>query len=341
MSAPAIQVQELVKVFRVRERTTGLAGAVKGLFRARTREINALSSVSFTIAPGERVAFVGANGAGKSTTIKILTGILRPTSGSVEVLGKVPFRERAELARQVGTVFGQRSRLWWHLPARDTFALLGAVYDQPAALHRDRTDRLVETFRIGALVNKPVKTLSLGERMRCELVAALLHAPALLFLDEPTIGLDVTAKAVIRDLVRERSERDGCTVLLASHDTGDMESVCDRVLVIHQGRLLLDQSVVALKRGFLRRKRVTLRTVEPEPSVSIVGATIVERGPHRVVLDVDPAAHPIGDIVAAAIASVRVEDLSVEDPPLEEIVKAIYASADAGPAASSSRESRP
>jgi len=331
--APAIHVAHLSKVFRVRERAPGLRGAVRGLFVAKTREVHALEDVSFSIAPGERVAFVGANGAGKSTTIKVLTGILRPTSGEVRVLGFVPSDERQALARRIGTVFGQRSRLWWHLPPRDTFALLGTIYDQPDALHRERTTRLVDTFQIGALVDKPVKTLSLGERMRCELVAALLHAPDLLFLDEPTIGLDVTAKAIIRDLVRERSEQDGCTVLLASHDTGDMEQVCDRVLVIHRGRLLLDRSVAALRSGFLRRKRVTLRTVEPEPVVNVPGATLVERGPHRVVLDVDPAANPIGAVVAAAIATVRLEDLSVEDPPFEEVVKAIYASAEAESAA--------
>ena len=330
--APAIHVERLSKVFRVRERAPGLVGAVRGLFVAKTREVRALEDVSFSIAPGERVAFVGANGAGKSTTIKVLTGILRPTGGDVRVLGFVPADERQALARRIGTVFGQRSRLWWHLPPRDTFALLGTVYDQPAAVHRERTARLVDTFRIGGLVDKPVKTLSLGERMRCELVAALLHAPDLLFLDEPTIGLDVTAKAIIRDLVRERSVADGCTVLLASHDTGDMEQVCDRVLVIHRGRLLLDRSVAALRSGFLRRKRVTLRTVEPDPVVNVPGATLVERGPHRVVLDVDPAANPVGAVVAAAIATVRLEDLSVEDPPFEEVVKAIYASAEAASA---------
>ncbi len=338
MPAPAIHVERLSKIFRVRERPPGVLGAMKGLFTSKTREVHALEDVTFSIAPGERVAFVGANGAGKSTTIKVLTGILRPTSGTVDVLGMVPSEDRQTLARRIGTVFGQRSRLWWHLPARDTFALLGTIYDQPDAIHRARTDRLVDTFRIGSLVDKPVKTLSLGERMRCELVAALLHAPDLLFLDEPTIGLDVTAKAIIRDLVRERSEQDGCTVLLASHDTGDMESVCDRVLVIHRGRLLLDRSVAALRSGFLRRKRVTLRTVEADPQVEVAGATIVERGPHRVVLDVDPAAHSIGAVVAAAISTVRLDDISVEDPPFEEIVKAIYASADVGPVANSPGE---
>lgn len=339
--SPGIRVEHLSKVFRVRTRAPGVLAAMKALVRPTTRDVHALEDVSFTIGRGERVAFVGANGAGKSTTIKVLTGILRPTSGEVEVLGHVPFRERTALARRIGTVFGQRSRLWWHLPPRDTFTLLGTIYDQPDAMHRDRTERLIDAFRIGALVDKPVKTLSLGERMRCELVAALLHAPDLLFLDEPTIGLDVTAKAVIRDLVRERSERDGCTVLLASHDTGDMERVCDRVLVIHRGRLLLDRSVAALRSGFLRRKRVTLHTIEPEPVVALEGATLVERGPHRVVLDVDPSVRPVGAIVAAALASVRLDDLSVEDPPLEEVVAAIYASADAGPVAGPAGGARP
>jgi ABC-2 type transport system ATP-binding protein len=283
--------------------------------------------VTFRVEEGERVAFVGPNGAGKSTTIKMLTGILRPTSGTASVAGFVPWRDRTALAYRIGTVFGQRSQLWWHLPPSDSFDLLATVYDQDAATHRARRERLVEAFRIGPLVSRPVKTLSLGERMRCEIVASLLHAPSILLLDEPTIGLDVVAKAVIRDLVRERSEKDGCTVLLASHDTGDMESVCDRVIVIHDGRLLLDRPVGELRRTFLKRKIVTLSTVEAGVSVSLPG--VVERGrtPHRTVLEVDTTVTPVEAVVQAALAASRLEDLSVEDPPMEEIVKAVYASA--------------
>jgi len=335
---PALHVTRLSKTFRVRERRPGFVGALKGLFSRPSHDVRAVEDVTFTIERGERVAFVGPNGAGKSTTIKMLTGILHPTSGTAEVLGFVPWAQRRELAYRIGTVFGQRSQLWWHLPPTDTFELLRVVYDQDRAPHAARRDRLVDAFQLGDLVHRPVKTLSLGERMRFEIVASLLHAPDVLLLDEPTIGLDVVAKSVIRDLVRERSTQDGATVLLASHDTGDMEAVCDRVLVIHDGRLLLDRPVGELRRTYLRRKVVTLATAEPRVDVRLPGVTVREASPHRTVLEVDTATTPVEAVIQAALAATRLEDLTVEDPPMEEIVKAIYASAGrVAPAAGSAR----
>ena len=326
----AVQVRDLRKVFRVRERDPGLRAAVRQLFRPRTRDVVAVDGITFAIAPGERVAFVGPNGAGKSTTIKVLSGILHPTSGEVEVAGFSPWRDRTELGFRIGTVFGQRTQLWHHLPAGDTFDLLAAVYEQPTATHAARRRELVETFQVEHLLRKPVRQLSLGERMRCELVASLLHGPEVVFLDEPTIGLDVTAKAVIRDLVRDRSERDGATVLLTSHDTGDMERVCDRVIVIHQGRLLLDQPVRELRRTYIRRKIVTLLTAESDIELSLPGVHTVEQAPHRTVLRVDVERTPIDQVVQAAMDASRLRDLTVEDPPMEEIVQHIYARAENG-----------
>ena len=327
MVEAAVEIQGLSKTYRVRERRPGFFGGLRHVFAPATRAVPAITDVSFRIEPGERVAFVGPNGAGKSTTLKILTGILHPTSGTARVLGLVPWKDRTALGFRIGTVFGQRSQLWWHLPASDTFELLAKVYEVEPRVHRDRHDRLVEAFKLADLLGKPVRQLSLGERMRCELVASLLHAPELLVLDEPTIGLDVTAKAVIRDLVRERSVEDGCTVLLASHDTGDMERVCDRVLVIHHGRLLLDRPVATLKRTYLQRKVVTLATVERDVLIDLRGVKVRERAPHRTVLEVDTAITPVEAVVSAALAATRLEDLSVEDPPMEEIVQAIYEAA--------------
>jgi ABC-2 type transport system ATP-binding protein len=324
----AIQVDGLSKTFRVRHRKPGFWGGVRHAFAPRTRDVTAVEGVTFAIEAGERVAFVGPNGAGKSTTIKMLTGILHPTSGTATVAGFVPWEQRTQLGFRIGTVFGQRSQLWWHLPAGDTFDLLARVYEMDRAAYRDRRERLVEAFGLAGLLEKPVRALSLGERMRCEVTASLLHAPALLFLDEPTIGLDVVAKAGLRDLVRERSRQDGCTVLLASHDTGDMEAVCDRVIVIHRGRLLLDRPVSALRRTYIRRKVVTLATTEALGALDLRGVVVREQGPHRTVLEVDTAVTPIDAVVQAALAKARLEDLSVEDPPMEEIVKAIYASAE-------------
>ncbi len=325
--AGSIEVEHLRKLFRVRERAPGLRAAVRQLFSPVTRDVTAVEDLSFSIAPGERVAFVGPNGAGKSTTIKILSGILHPTSGSARVLGLDPCRERKRLAYRMGAVFGQRSQLWYHLPASDTFDLLRHVYEIDRATYVKRRGELVEAFALEDLLRKPVRQLSLGERMRCELVASLLHAPSVLFLDEPTIGLDVTAKATIRDLVRERSQRDGSTVLLTSHDTGDMERVCDRVLVIHKGRLLLDRPVADLRSQFIRRKRVTLMTAEASIALDLPGVRRVEHAPHRAVFEVESDKTPVEAVVAAAMRASRLRDLTVEDPPMEEIVQAIYASA--------------
>ena len=324
----AVEIEDLRKVFRVGERGAGFAPAVRQLFRPRTRDVLAVDDVSFRIEPGERVAFVGPNGAGKSTTIKILSGILHPTAGHAEVVGLIPWRDRRSLAYRIGTVFGQRTQLWYHLPAADTFELLARVYDRDPAEHRARRDRLLEAFALGALLEKPVRQLSLGERMRCEIVASLLHDPEIVFLDEPTIGLDVTAKAVIRDLIREESARTKRTVLLTSHDTGDIEHVCERVIVIHRGRLLLDQKVGALRSGYVRRKRVVLTTTEERVSLELPGVTVAERSPHRTLLEVDLEVTRVDAVVEAALRAAEIHDLSVEDPPMEEVVQAIYARAE-------------
>ena len=323
----SIEVENLRKVFEVREGGRGLGGSLRSLFRPQRREVVAVDGLSFSIEPGERVAFVGPNGAGKSTTIKMLTGILHPTSGSIRVLGMEPSRERKALSYRVGTVFGQRTQLWYHLPAGDTFDLLRYVYDLDGATYARRRDELVETFGIGGLIDKPVRQLSLGERMRCEIVASLLPGPSVLFLDEPTIGLDVTAKATLRDLIHERSVRDGSTVLLTSHDTGDMERVCDRVIVINHGALLLDEPVSELRSNFIRRKVVTLMTADATVELKLPGVAVTAHDPHRTVFEVDVEQTPVEAVVQAAMRATRLRDLTVEDPPMEEIVQAIYADA--------------
>lgn len=310
-----------------------MGAALRDLIAPEYREVAALSHVSFRIERGERVAFVGPNGAGKSTTIKILSGILHPSAGHATVLGHVPWAERKALCYRIGTVFGQRTQLWYHLPAADSFELLRHVYDQEVGAFARRRDALIEAFGVGELLQRPVRQLSLGERMRCEMIASLLHAPELLFLDEPTIGLDVSAKAVIRDIVRQESQQHGRTVLLTSHDTGDMERVCDRVIVIHHGCVLLDQPITALRTSYIRRKRVVLSTAEAEVAIDMPGVTVVARAPHRLELEVDLDVTPIEALVAAGLRAGRVQDITVEDPPMDEIVQALYRSA-AEPAAS-------
>ena len=338
----AIEVVELRKCFSSRRRAPGLKAAFRELFRPARLEHEAMGGISFRIAAGERVAFVGPNGAGKSTSIKMLSGILHPTSGSAQVLGHTPWRERRQLAYRIGTVFGQRTQLWYHLPAADTFALLASVYERDAATHRRQLAALCEALELGAELYQPVRELSLGQRMRCEIVASLLHDPDIVFLDEPTIGLDVSAKAAIRDVLREQSQSAGKTLLFTSHDTGDMESVCDRAIILHQGRVLVDQPLEVLRREHIRVKLLTLHTLEAECSVDLPGIVVLSRQPHRLQLEVDLSRVHVEQVVQHVMARARLQDLTVSDPPMEQIIREIYGRARrAAEAVSSSVELSP
>ncbi len=323
---PLITVQSLRKQFRYRKAGHGLKGLLSGALAAPTIPIDAVAGVSFEISAGERVAIIGPNGAGKSTTLKILTGVLEPNSGNVQVLGLTPWRQRRALAFRTGVVFGQRSQLWGELPARDSFALLRHIYEQDAAVFARRQDDLIERFGLARFIDQPVQRLSLGERMRCEITASLLHAPEVLFLDEPTIGLDITAKADIRDFIREHSQAAGQTVLLTSHDTRDIELVCDRVIVINQGRIVLDQPTDQLRRRFLNRKLVTLQSAAPRIDLDLPGLVVRSREPHRTVFEVDTGSVRLEQVIAAALGQGGIDDITIEDPPMEEVIREIYAS---------------
>ena len=326
---PAVELNHLSKSFRVRRaRNEGVAARARDLFRRRTQTVVAVDRLSFSIAPGERVAFIGPNGAGKSTTLKILAGILQPDAGDVRVLGLVPSRQRRQLAFQIGTVFGQRSQLWYQLPPRDTFELLGRVYEIDAREHRRRVAALASLFELGALIDTPVRHLSLGERMRCEIVASLLHSPRMLFLDEPTIGLDVSAKTVIRELLWTESEHARVTLLLTSHDTGDMERVCTRAIVIHGGRLLWDGAIAALRRTYLKAKRVTLWSEAEHLELTFPGVRVLSSSSYRTELEIALEITPLGQVVDAALRQAAIRDMAIEDAPLDDVIRALYADAD-------------
>ncbi|HEY4943174.1 MAG TPA: ATP-binding cassette domain-containing protein [Rhizomicrobium sp.] len=316
-----ICVETLRKEFSYVRRKAGLSG----LFNRDIQTIQAVDGISFEIAERERVAIIGPNGAGKSTTLKMLSGILEPTGGGARVLGFVPWKQRRALSRRIGVVFGQRSQLWAELPARDSFALLRRIYDVDAGTFKRRQSELVERFGLGALMDQPVQRLSLGQRMRCEIVASLLHGPALLFLDEPTIGLDITAKAAIRDFIREHAGAEGQTVVLTSHDTRDIELVCDRVIVINEGRIVVDQPTDQLRRRFLGHRLVTLRSAAPRLELALPGVVRRASEPHLSIFEVDTAATRVDVVVQAALALGGIEDITIEDPPMEEVVRAIYA----------------
>lgn len=316
----AIEVKNLRKTFKIRQKSEFW----KSFLSHDYKEIEAVKDLSFSLQKGERVAFVGPNGAGKSTTIKMLSGILFPTAGEVLINGLTPWIDRNKMAYQIGTVFGQRSQLWYHLPARDTFELLSYAYEMERDDFKKRLSFLVDAFDAGALIEKSVRQLSLGERMRCEIIASLLHKPSILFLDEPTVGLDIVSKGVIRDLVKETSEKDGTTVLLTSHDTGDMERVCDRVIVIDHGQLVTDQKVKDLRTGYITEKIITLVLKNESIEMGLQGIRVIEQLPHHLKIAIDTSAVSVETVLQAAMSKTSLEDITVEDPPTEDIIKAIY-----------------
>lgn len=249
----AIEVQNLSKTFRVKQKEKGMAGSLRAVFRPKLQEIRAVDRISFSVEEGEMLAFIGPNGAGKSTTIKMLTGILFPDEGTVEVLGINPVKKRRQLAYEIGTVFGQKEQLWTHLTPYDNFRFFGAIYDIPNGEIEARIRELSETFQLGTFLNTPVRNLSLGQRIRCEITASLIHKPRVLFLDEPTIGLDPVVKESIRELIMQMNKELHTTVFLTSHDVGDIEKLCRRIIIVNGGRIVLDESMEHLKSHYLCR----------------------------------------------------------------------------------------
>ncbi len=336
---PAVVVKGLVKTFRAKVRGSGAGAAARALFRPEFREVQAVDGVSFSVNEGEALAFIGPNGAGKSTTIKMLTGILHPTSGQASVLGRVPWRERERLAFDIGSVFGQKSQLWFHLPPADSFDLLARIYELPATEYRARRDRLIELFEVGPYLRTPVRKLSLGERMRCEIAAALLHGPRLIFLDEPTIGLDIVARQTIRDLIRRLNREEGVTVFLTSHDVGDVERLCKRVIVINHGLVIYDDSLNALKRRYHTVKYLDLLLDSPAGDFSCAGARVVKAKGYGVKLEVDTSRERVDEVLGRILAGHQVLDINIEDPPLEKVIAEIYAQGlDAGNAGAAGGE---
>lgn len=299
-----IEVKQLTKKFKIQKN----AGTLKSFFHPEYKSITAVDKISFNIAKGERVAFIGPNGAGKSTTIKMLSSILYPTSGSALVNGLIPWNNRQELSSEIGTVFGQRSQLWYNLPVQDSFALIGKIYNIPDISFKRRLAKLVKLFEIRDLLTHPTRSLSLGQRMRCEIVASLLHKPQVLFLDEPTIGLDVTAKEIIRNLIKKQALEEETTLLLTSHDTDDMEKVCERVIIINKGKIIFDDSISTLKDSFLNKKYIEITTDTGD----------------KIRTEVNTKTTPVKEAVDELINQYHVTDMTVENPPMEEIIKEIY-----------------
>jgi ABC-2 type transport system ATP-binding protein len=326
-----IIVEDLVKTFRVAERAPGVWGAIRGVVRRRHREVRALNGVSFALEAGELVGYIGPNGAGKSSTVKTLAGILVPDSGRVEVLGRVPWRERIAHVRDIWVVFGQRTQLWWDLPVVESLDLLQHIYRVPPLAYRRSRDELVALLDLERHLDTPVRQLSLGERMRCDLAASLLHEPPLLFLDEPTIGLDAVSKLAVRDFILRLNRERGVTVILTTHDMDDVEALCRRVIVIGSGKILSDGTLTDLRHRVSRERWLTIDVADDSAEqLTDPDARVVRRDGHRVCLAFDPQAVSPAELIARITRRFPVRDLFVENPPIETIIARLYAAAGTG-----------
>ncbi|NUP08944.1 MAG: ATP-binding cassette domain-containing protein [Polyangiaceae bacterium] len=318
-----IDVRDLRKHYRVHRRAPGLWPAIRSVFSRTYETVPAVDGITFEIAEGERVGFLGPNGAGKTTTLKVLSGLLHPTSGDVRVHGHVPKDRDDAFLREIMLVTGQKQQLLWDLPPADTFDLNRAIYDVPRAEFRKTVDELVDLLDLGSLIDKPTRQLSLGERMKCELAAALVHRPRVLFLDEPTIGLDVNMQTVVRSFIRTYNERHRATLVLTSHYMEDVAALCPRVIVIDKGVLAYDGSLEQLSRRVRPEKHVVLRFSREVDAADLEGlGNVVTREPASVVLAVAPA--DVTAVVSRALARLPVEDLTVQNPPLEEVMSELF-----------------
>jgi ABC-2 type transport system ATP-binding protein len=325
---PQIVVENLCKTFRVAERDPGFWGAIRGLASRKYRDVEAVRGVSFSLDEGELVGYIGPNGAGKSTTVKILSGILVPDSGRCEVLGVTPWRDRTHYVGRIGVVFGQRTQLWWDLPVVESLELLRDIYRVPNGEYQQTRDELVAMLDLGPLLDVPVRQLSLGQRMRCDLAGSLLHRPRILFLDEPTIGLDAVSKLSLRDFVRKLNRERGVTVILTTHDMDDIEALCRRVILIGRGEILSDGPLEMLRRRVANERRLIVDLEDDMQQIEDEDAEILSRDRARVCLKFDPTQISTADRIRRVTSRYAVRDLFVENPPIEEIVAQLYREAD-------------
>lgn len=325
-----ITTKALTKTFVTKTKQPGLKGSIQAIFKPAVMHVHAVRGIDLRVERGEVVAFIGPNGAGKSTTIKMLTGILHPTAGEATVLGFTPWEHREKLSYRIGSVFGQKSQLWYHLPPIDTFNLLGKIYEMDRVEQAKRHDFLVEAFEIGDLMNIPVRKLSLGQRMRCEIAASLLHKPEVIFLDEPTIGLDVVARQRVRQTLKQWNDQENATIFLTSHDVGDIEHLAGRVVIINHGQIVLDDQVKNLKYHYLRKKIVDLRFSAAPPKLDIAGVKILKSKGTGLKLEVDTGIAGIDGVISAILKQGEVQDISISDPPLEDIIADIFTAKEEG-----------
>lgn len=319
----AIEVKNLSKTFKTKVKETGLKGSLKSIIKPKYCEKKAVNNISFSVEKGEIIAFIGPNGAGKSTTIKMLTGILFPTKGEISIMGINPERNRKKLAYKIGTVFGQKEQLWIHLTPYDNFKFFGAIYDVPEQIINKRITEYKEIFELDEFINTPVRSLSLGQRMICEIVASLIHEPSILFLDEPTIGLDPVIKEKIRVFIKRLNKEKKTTIFLTSHDVGDIEKLCKRVIIVNNGKIVLDDSMENLKYHYLNKKIVEAKMNTKINLADVEGINIIKDKDYNLKLEVDLTKKNISDAIKLLNPD-NIIDINISNIPLETIISTIY-----------------
>lgn len=321
---PQIRLESVSKRYVIAEREPGFSGALRGLVKRKTRIVQAVDDISFSLDPGELAGCIGPNGAGKSTTIKLMSGILCPDSGTIEVMGRTPWKQRREHVARIGVVFGQKSQLWWDTPAIDSFELLRDIYKVPQSDYKRRLSELTERLDAGSILKTPVRQMSLGQRMKCELIASLLHGPEILFLDEPTIGLDAVTRIAVRDFLTELNRREGVTMILTTHDMDDIEALCSRVLVIGHGKLLFDGGMDSLRETYAPNRLLKIRLGADMTVSSIEGAESVKQNGRDVVIAFRPEKISAQEMIARAAQRLQISDLTVESPDVEQMIADMY-----------------
>jgi ABC-2 type transport system ATP-binding protein len=320
-----IHINGLSKSFKVAKRSSGIQQALKALFYREHTIVNALNDISFSIKPGEIVGYIGPNGAGKSTTIKVMSGILVPDHGSCEIMGFTPWKDRAQYVKNIGVVFGQRTQLWWDVPVIDSFELLRDIYKVTEKEYQENLEMLTHLLKLEEIIYTPVRQLSLGQRMRCEIAASLLHNPKILFLDEPTIGLDAISKIAVRQFIKKYNKEKEMTVILTTHDMSDIEALANRIILIGKGHILYDGSVTDIREQFGAQKVITADYIENKRSIQLSDpSTILSQSNERVVLTVDSKQKRVSDIIGELSEQVELTDVSIEAQPIEDIIIQLY-----------------
>ncbi len=318
-----IEVKNLSKSFKVKIKKGGFKSAMKSFFKTKYKVVKAVNDISFDVEEGEIIAFIGPNGAGKSTTIKMLTGILFPDSGEINVLGYVPMKQRKKLAYKIGTVFGQKEQLWMHLTPYDNFEFFAAIYDIPKKEADQRIEKLIKDFELEKFVNIPVRNLSLGQRIRCEIVASLIHNPKILFMDEPTIGLDPVVKENVRKIIKKMNKEYNTTIFLTSHDVSDIEKLCKRVIIVNNGKIVLDDSMTNLKYNYLNKKIIEVKTNNPVDFSNVDGVTLIKSKGNSAKIEIDTQSITMSEVMRI-INPDNLVDINISNIPLEDIISYIY-----------------